>query len=75
MRLGPATSRYTHHEVVALRAGGSSGRTYLYEFLGGFAGERDAGDLLEVVDEGDFVPFGEEVGEGVVLAVAYFEGE
>jgi hypothetical protein len=28
-QLGPATIRYTRHEVAALRAGGPSGRTYL----------------------------------------------
>ena len=38
-------------------------------------GEGDAGDLLEVVDEADVVPVGEEGGDGVALAVADFEGE
>ena len=40
-----------------------------------FAGEGDAGDLLEVVDEAEGVPVGEEGGDGVALVVAEFEGE
>ena len=40
-----------------------------------FAGEGDAGDLLEVVEEAEGVPIGEEGGEGVALVVTEFEGE
>jgi len=39
------------------------------------AGEGDAGDALEIVEEGDVGPIGEELGDGVALAVADFEGE
>ena len=41
----------------------------------GLAGEGDAGDLLEVGEEADGVPVGEEGGKGVALVVAEFEGE
>jgi len=49
-------------------AGGSNGWSRL-------AGEDDAGDLLEVVEEADGVPTGEKGGEGVALVVAELEGE
>jgi len=39
------------------------------------AGEGDSGDSLEVVEEGDVGPIGEELGDGVALAVADFDGE
>ncbi len=39
------------------------------------AGEGDAVDLLEVGEEFDLAPFGEEGGDGVALAVADFEGQ
>ena len=41
----------------------------------GAAGEGDAGDVLEVVDEGDIVPILQQRGDGVALAVADLEGE
>ena len=41
----------------------------------GLSGEGDAGDVLEVVDEGDVVPVDEQSCEGLPLAVADFEGE
>src|ERR1039458_6861294 len=40
-----------------------------------FAGEGGAWDLLEVVDESEGVPAGEQRGDGVTLAVTDFEGE
>ena len=41
----------------------------------GVSGEGYAGDLLEVVQEGDVVPVGEERSEGFALALTDFEGE
>ena len=41
----------------------------------GLAGEGYAGDLLQVVDEADGFPVGEESGDFVALALADFEGE
>ena len=39
------------------------------------AGEGDSGDALEIVEEGNVVPVGKELGYGVASAVADFEGE
>ena len=39
------------------------------------AGEGYAWDALEVVDEGDVRPADEQFGEGVALAVTYFQGD
>ena len=40
-----------------------------------FAGEGGAWDLLEVVDEAECIPAGEQRGDGVTLAVTDLEGE